>query len=83
MSKQPTTKPENGKGPKQAIETLVGVGELVLAYRASDDSKPTLSTVARLMNRASGLLRLDNVDTKLEVENAATIALARKLSLIA
>jgi hypothetical protein len=49
----------------------------VLAFRGEE--KPTLSAVARLMNRASDLLRLSDLDERLSVENAATIALAQKL----
>ncbi len=52
----------------------------LLAFRGED--RPTLSAVARLMNRAAGLLPISDLDERLGVENAATIALAQKLRLI-
>ena len=42
-----------------------------------------LTTVAKLANRGSGLLKLADVDLKISVENAATVALAKKLNLVA
>jgi hypothetical protein len=76
-----TAKTEPTTNRPKATDTLVNIGEQVLLYRGGDD-KPTLSAVARLMNRASGLLRIGDVDERLEVENKATIALAQKLRLI-
>jgi hypothetical protein len=76
--KQAKTEPTTNR-PK-ATDTLVTIGEHVLQYRGDD--KPTLSAVARLMNRASGLLRIGDLDERLEVENTATVALAKKLRLI-
>jgi hypothetical protein len=51
-----------------------------LQYRGED--RPRLTTVARVTNRASGLLRYDNVDERLETENAATIVVAKKHGLM-
>jgi hypothetical protein len=76
-----TAKTEPTTNRPKATDTLVNIGEQVLLYRGGDD-KPTLSAVARLMNRASGLLRIGDLDERLEVENKATIALAQKLRLI-
>jgi len=45
--------------------------------------RPNLATVAELANRGSGLLKLSDVDVKISVENAATVALAKKLNLVA
>ena len=45
--------------------------------------RPNLATVAKLANRGSGLLKLSDVDVKISVENAATVALAKKLNLVA
>jgi hypothetical protein len=69
----------NSEKPK-AVDTLIEIAELVLKYRA--DAKLRLAVVARVINRASGLLRYDNIDERLEVENGATVQLAKKLGLV-
>jgi len=46
------------------------------------EERPNLTTVAKLASRGSGLLKLDDVDVKISVENAATIAVAQRLHLI-
>jgi hypothetical protein len=63
-----------------ATDTLVSISELVLKFRGEE--KPNLATVARVANRASGLLRLKDLDEKMEVENAATIQIAKKHGLM-
>jgi len=72
--------PTNGKGPKQAVEALTTIIETALDFRGEE--RPNLTTVAKLASRGSGLLKLDDVDVKISVENAATIAVAQRLHLI-
>jgi hypothetical protein len=72
-------RPSSVSAPQpNATDTLVQIAEIVMRWRAE---RPALATVARACNRASGLLRLDR-DERLEVENGATIALAKKLGLM-
>jgi hypothetical protein len=59
----------------------VAITEIVLRWRAASE-RVTLAAIARACNRASGLLRLRDLDERLEVENSATIALAKKLGLM-
>ncbi len=81
MSKTPAkNEPQSDNGPKAAVEALCDIVERALAFR--NDSRPTLTTVAKLANRGSGLLKLADVDLKISVENVATVALAKKLNLV-
>jgi hypothetical protein len=73
------TKIEPASKPK-ATDTLIAVTEAVLAYRG--DERPTLSLIARIINRASRLLRISDIDERMESENAATLSLAKKLRLV-
>ena len=73
ITKTDTTKPS-------ATDTLASVVELVIKFR---EDKPTIAAIARVTNRASHLLRIGGLDERLEVENAATIALAKKYSRMA
>jgi hypothetical protein len=77
--KTPTTKPEPASRPT-AADTLIAVAEAVLAYR--NEKRVTLALLSRLMNRASGMLRINDIDERLELENAATLTLAKKLGLV-
>ena len=45
-------------------------------------ARPTLASVARLMNRASSLLRIGDLDERISIENQATLMLAKKLNLV-
>jgi hypothetical protein len=56
------------------------VAEAVLAYRA--EKRVTLSLLSRTMNHASGMLRINDIDGRMELENAATLTLAKKLGLV-
>jgi hypothetical protein len=56
------------------------VAEAVLAYR--NEKRVTLALLSRIMNRASGLLRINDIDERMELENAATLTLAKKLGLV-
>jgi hypothetical protein len=73
------TKPEPTSRPT-AADTLIAVAEAVLAYR--NEKRVTLALLSRLMNRASGMLRINDIDERLELENAATLTLAKKLGLV-
>jgi len=53
--------------------------KVVIAYRA--DGKPTLGDVVKIASRAAGLLRLD-ADTKMAIENAASLQIAKKHGLV-
>jgi hypothetical protein len=78
--KTPTKTETAASSAPKATDTLIAVAEAVLAYRA--EKRVTLALLSRLMNRASGMLRFDDLDQRLEVENAATIAMAKKLGLV-
>ena len=69
-----TTKPNNG------VETLVGIAKIVLDYRGT--KKPNLAEIGRIIGRASGLLKIADMDEKFEMENRATILLAKDLGLV-
>jgi hypothetical protein len=51
-----------------------------LAYRGSD--KPNLAEIGRLVGRASGLLRVDDFDERLELQNKAAFQVAKELGLM-
>jgi hypothetical protein len=75
--KQPAKTVEQPK----ALNVLVDVTELALAYRYPDRA-PNISDMARTVSSASRLLRFTNLDEKIEVENQAVLALARKRQLV-
>jgi hypothetical protein len=77
MAKASTTTPERPK----ALDTLVAVTEIALAYRYAERT-PTLSDMARVVSTASRLLRFKDLDERIEVENLAVLALARKRQLV-
>jgi hypothetical protein len=76
---KPNAKTETKSGSK-AVDTLVQVTDIVLKHR--NGGAPTLAGIARVANRASLLLRISSLDERLEVENAATVALAKRHGLI-
>ena len=65
----------------KALDVLVGVTELALTYRYPERT-PTLSDMARTVSTASRLLRFSNLDERIETENLAVLALAKKRELI-
>ena len=78
MAKASTTTTE----PRpRAIDVLVGITDIVLAFRFAERT-PTLSDMARIVSTASRLLRFSNLDERIEVENQAVLALAKKRELI-
>ena len=72
--------PQTTERPR-ALDTLVSVTEIALAYRYQDRT-PTLSDMARVVSTASRLLRFSNLDERIETENQAVLALARKRQLV-
>ncbi|MGO9400784.1 MAG: hypothetical protein ACLP19_23515 [Xanthobacteraceae bacterium] len=63
------------------VDVLVGVTEIALAYRYPE-KMPTISDMARTVSTASRLLRFSNLDERIETENQAVLALARKKQLV-
>ena len=78
--KQPAKPTTTDERPK-ALDVLVGVSEIALAYRYPEKA-PTISDMARVVSTASRLLRFSNLDEKIEVENQVVLALARKRQLV-
>jgi hypothetical protein len=83
-----TTFKENTKVAKasvaerpKAVETLVGITEQAIAFRFADRA-PGLNDIVRVVGTAGRLLRYDNVDERIEVENATVLALAKKRQLV-
>jgi hypothetical protein len=75
-----SVKAPTAERPK-ALETLVGVTELALAYRYPERA-PNISDMARTVSTASRPLRFSNLDERIETENLAVLALARKRQLV-
>jgi hypothetical protein len=74
--KQP--KAANGQ---TAIDVLVAIADLAVGHRYVDRT-PKLVDVARAVSLANRLLRFSNIDERIETENAAVLALAKKRSLL-
>jgi hypothetical protein len=75
--KQP--KPANGQA--KTLDVLVEISDLAVGHRFVDRT-PKLVDVARAVALASRLLRFENIDERIETENAAVLALAKKRSLL-
>ena len=73
-------KPAATEKPK-AVDTLINIVEQAIALRFTERD-PTISDLARTVNTASRLLRFQDVDQRIEVENAATLALVKKRQLV-
>ena len=65
----------------KALDTLIGIVDLATTFRFVDRT-PTLSDIARLTSSASRVLRYDNVDEKISVENACVMSVAKRRNLI-
>ncbi|MDA9533159.1 hypothetical protein [Bradyrhizobium sp. CCBAU 25338] len=77
---EPQTKNEQPKSDQsKRVEALIAIADVVLAYQ--DNAKPSLGELARITNRASGLLRIKG-DERMAIENAATLEIARARSLL-
>jgi hypothetical protein len=75
--KQP--KPANGQ--TKTLDVLVEISDLAVGHRFQTKT-PKLVDVARAVALASRLLRFENIDERIETENAAVLALAKKRSLL-
>jgi hypothetical protein len=75
MAKTPVT-----EQPK-AVDALVGITEQAIAFRYVERT-PSLSDMVRLVSTASRLLRYANQKERIEVENSAVLALAKKRQLV-
>ena len=65
----------------KAVDALVGITEQAIAFRFAERA-PSLSDVVRVVGTASRLLRYEDLDHRIEVENAAVLALAKKRQLV-
>ena len=65
----------------KAVDALVGITEQAITFRYPERT-PSLSDVVRVVSTASRLLRYENQDEGIEVENAAVLALAKKRQLV-
>ena len=81
QSVKPTVGAPIGAERPKALDVLVGVTELALTYRYPERT-PTLSDMARVVSTASRLLRFSNLDERIETENLAVLALAKKRNLV-
>ena len=72
---QPTTKP-NPNG----ADALVGIAKIVLDYRGT--KKPNFAELGRIVGRASSLLKITDPEARSEIENKATLLLAKDLGLV-
>jgi hypothetical protein len=75
--KQPA---KTSDAPK-ALDVLVAIADLAVGHRYVDRT-PKLVDVARAVALASRLLRFENIDERIETENAAVLALAKRRSLL-
>jgi hypothetical protein len=75
-AKEPAATKPNPNG----AESLVGIAKIVLDYRGT--KKPNLAEIGRIIGRASGLLKITDLDEKFEIENKATVLLAKELGLV-
>ena len=73
--------PKAGADQPKALDVLVNITDLAVGYRFVDRT-PKLVDVARAVSLASRLLRFSNIDERIETENAAVLALAKKRSLL-
>jgi hypothetical protein len=68
-------------GQTKTLDVLVEISDLAVGHRFVDRT-PKLVDVARAVSLASRLLRFSNSDERIETENAAVLALAKKRSLL-
>jgi hypothetical protein len=65
----------------KAVDTLVAIVDLVIPYRYPDRN-PSLSDIARLASAASRVLRFSDLDERIETENRAVLAIAKRRQLV-
>jgi hypothetical protein len=76
-----STKASAAEARSTALETLVAITDLALAHRYPGRT-PTLGDVARMVGACSRVLHIRSLDERIETENSATVAIARKLGAI-
>ena len=76
MAKAPVTEQR-----PTAVDVLTNIIEVAIPYRYPDRN-PSLSDIARLASAASRVLRFSDLDERIETENRAVLALAKKSELI-
>jgi hypothetical protein len=65
----------------KALDTLVAILDVTIPYRYPDRN-PSLADIARLASAASRVLRFSDLDERIETENRAVLALAKKRQLV-
>ena len=65
----------------KALDTLVAIVDLIISHRFPQKT-PTLVELARVTSLANHSLRYSDRDEKVSVENAATLAVAKRLNVI-
>jgi hypothetical protein len=65
----------------KAADVVAELAEVAIRFRYPN-AKPTLAELARVCSASARVLRISDLDERLESENHATLSLARKLSLI-
>ena len=70
----------SGTEPK-AVDALVDIAERAIAFRFADRAA-SLNDLVRVVSTASRLLRYEDLDHRIEVENAAVLQLAKKRQLV-
>jgi hypothetical protein len=73
--------PKAAADAPKALDVLVAISDLAVGHRFVDRT-PKLVDVARAVALASRLLRFENIDERIETENAAVLALAKRRSLL-
>jgi hypothetical protein len=81
MAKPTVIERTTGAEQPKAVDTLVDITEIAIAFRYVDHT-PSLSDMVRLVSAASRLLRYANQKERIEVENSAVLALAKKRQLV-
>jgi hypothetical protein len=64
-----------------AVDVIVQISDIVLAHRGAAEST-TLTAISRTTARAAGLLVFKSKEEKINAENAAAIAIAKRANLI-
>jgi hypothetical protein len=65
----------------KALDTLIAITELAVSFRYAD-RQPTISDVARVVSTASRVLRFNDVDERIETENAAVLTFAKQKGIL-
>jgi hypothetical protein len=69
--------PVKTEAQPSALDVLINITDQALAFRFGDKT-PSLGAIVRMVSTASRTLHIRNLDERIETENSATLALARK-----